>query len=220
MANQMQPATRGSLASTIYAILITVVGGTLFLAFCGPAVERAVKQVDEISKCREDTDECNAAPEPDLPSADGVPANPDGTPYGTCRARYPVNETGALPPDADFDANYPAPEHCYYVQLPSGPVVAASSYNQTPERMGNGSGGRIFNWGSFLRVFGILIVLIFGWYFIRKYRHDRWSRKQRGTLGTQPVDPATGGPKFPVPVPVPGAPQDDDFDDDDDDEIR
>jgi hypothetical protein len=220
MANQMQPATKGSGPAWIYALAFLAAFLTFGLAFCGSAVERAVKQVDEISECRADTDACNAPAAPELPDVSGLPPNPDGTPYGTCRARYPLAATGGLPPDADFDANLVAPPHCIYVQTPSGAVVAAYAYNRTDDEIMNGStsgGGGIFNWGSFFRVFLFLFGVSAAFIFWRRWRRMAHLRKQQNTIDTQPVGD-DGRPKLPMPVPVPGLPDDDDDPDDDEDE--
>lgn len=222
MANQMQPAgSKNSIPGIIYAGMILVFGSTLFLAFCGGTAERALQNWDEINECRDDNDACNAPPEPaGVPTFTDVQINPDGTPDGTCKARYPDAE-GNLPPEAAFDANYTAPSHCVYVQDPGGEVWSAYAYNQDPSRKSRDDGGWGMDWGTFLRVFLFLALIIFAWFFWGKWRRAKRHRKELATLGTQPIDPETGGPKMPVPVPVPGAEQDDDFnDDDDDDEFR
>jgi hypothetical protein len=218
MATQMQPASsKSSIPGIIYAGMILVFSSTIFLAFCGPTAERAIKQLDEISACRDNTDACNAPPEGDaVPTFEDVQINPDGTPDGTCKARYPDAE-GNLPPEAAFDANHQAPPHCVYVQDPGGEVWSAYTYNQDPSRQDSDGGGWGMVWGTFFRVFRFLAVLIFGWFFWGKWRRAKRHRKELGVLSTQPIDPETGGPKLPQPVPIPGAP-DDDFDDDGDDD--
>lgn len=219
MANQMQPTTKGAGPAWIYAFLVLVIVGTGFLRFCGSTVEGAFKQADEIGACLNETDACNAPPAPIVPDLATLPTNPNGTSYGLCVAGIP-DAAGNLPPGADFDASNAAPPQCITVQSPSGGMYPAYVWNQT-EASDQNDGGRGWrmNWGTFLRVFLFLLVIIFGWFFWGKWRRAKRDRKQLATLGTQPVDPATGGPKLPVPVPVPGAPVDDDFDDDDDDEM-
>jgi hypothetical protein len=218
MANQMQPSSgKSAFAAIVWSLIGLATFLIVVLGFCGSTVERAFKQADEIGACRDDTDACNAPPAPVVPDLATLPTNPNGTPYGLCVAGLP-DADGNLPPGVDFDASNAAPPQCITIQSPSGGLYPAYVWNQADaaETSGGGRGGWM-NWGLFFRALLVMWLVIFGWWFWRKWRRNAHRRKQELTIATQPVDD-DGRPKLPTPVRVPGLPDDDDDDPDDEDE--